>query len=87
MIPTYPRKVSNFLKIPRNLVYIQFTRITKIPFQSKESLVSKHFEDIIDEKCRMLNKTGTSRGSALHLAQWMKGQLDDSVKKKIVENY
>lgn len=24
----------------------------------------------------MLNKAGTSKGGALHLAQWMKGQLD-----------
>ena len=31
---------------------------------------------LIDEKCRILNKTGTSKASALHLANWMKGQLD-----------
>lgn len=40
------------------------------------SKVSKQIEEIIDEKCRFLNKTGTSKGSAIHLAQWMKGQLD-----------
>lgn len=49
-------------------------------------MVSRHFEEIIDEKCRMLNKSGTSRGSALHLAQWMKGQLDESVSSHIKIN-
>lgn len=37
---------------------------------------------MIDEKCRSLNKTGVPKGSALHLAQWMKGQLD----KQVVES-
>ena len=31
---------------------------------------------LIDEKCRILNKNGTPKSSALHLANWMKGQLD-----------
>lgn len=44
--------------------------------QIKQSKVSRQIEEIIDEKCRFLNKTGTSKGSAIHLAQWMKGQLD-----------
>lgn len=43
------------------------------------SKVSRHVEDYIDEQCRILNKNGTPHGSALHLAQWMKGQFDDSV--------
>uniref|UniRef100_A0A1I8NSQ2 Uncharacterized protein n=1 Tax=Stomoxys calcitrans TaxID=35570 RepID=A0A1I8NSQ2_STOCA len=38
--------------------------------------VSEQIEKLIDEKCRILNKTGTSKSSALHLANWMKGQLD-----------
>lgn len=42
------------------------------------SKVSRQFEEIIDEKCRILNKCGTSKGSAIHLAQWMKGQLDNN---------
>ncbi|XP_055902055.1 uncharacterized protein LOC129938474 isoform X2 [Eupeodes corollae] len=37
---------------------------------------AEQFEMLIDEKCRILNKTGTSKASALHLANWMKGQLD-----------
>lgn len=44
------------------------------------SKVSRHVENYIDEQCRILNMNGTSHGSALHLAQWMKGQFDDSVK-------
>ncbi|KAJ6633205.1 hypothetical protein Bhyg_15502, partial [Pseudolycoriella hygida] len=45
--------------------------------QNKSSKVSKQIEEIIDEKCRILNKTGTARGSAIHhLSLWMKGQLD-----------
>lgn len=34
---------------------------------------------MVDEKCRQINKNGTSHDSALHLAQWMKGQFDESV--------
>ncbi|XP_037038214.1 uncharacterized protein LOC119075772 isoform X1 [Bradysia coprophila] len=45
--------------------------------QNKSTKVSKQVEEIIDEKCRILNKTGTARGSAIHhLSLWMKGQLD-----------
>lgn len=40
---------------------------------------SKPFEELVDEKCRQINKNGTSHDSALHLAQWMKGQFDESV--------
>uniref|UniRef100_A0A336N172 CSON004268 protein n=1 Tax=Culicoides sonorensis TaxID=179676 RepID=A0A336N172_CULSO len=40
------------------------------------SNVSKQIEEFIDEKCRNLNKSGTSKGGALHLAQWMKFQLE-----------
>lgn len=40
---------------------------------------------MIDEKCRSLNKSGTCRGNAIHLAQWMKGQFDDSVIKEKCE--
>lgn len=47
------------------------------PLQNKSTKVSKQVEEIIDEKCRILNKTGTARGSAIHhLSLWMKGQLD-----------
>lgn len=46
----------------------------------KQQNVSKQLEELIDEKCRMLNKAGTSKGGALHLAQWMKGQLDKEAK-------
>lgn len=40
---------------------------------------SKPFEELVDEKCRKINKNGTSHDSAMHLAQWMKGQFDESV--------
>lgn len=43
--------------------------------------VTRHIEDIIDEKCRILNKNGTPKGGALHLAQWMKGQFDSQQQK------
>lgn len=43
--------------------------------------MTRHFEDIIDEKCRILNKNGTPKGGALHLAQWMKGQFDSQQQK------
>lgn len=45
---------------------------------------SKQFDELVDEKCRQLNKNGTSHGSALHLAQWMKGQFDESVRKTLI---
>ena len=32
-------------------------------------------EDLIEHRCRQLGKAGVSKGSALHLAQWMRGQL------------
>lgn len=44
-----------------------------------ENTASKPFEELVDEKCRQINKNGISHGSALHLAQWMKGQFDESV--------
>ncbi|XP_061507031.1 uncharacterized protein LOC3289835 isoform X1 [Anopheles gambiae] len=50
--------------------------------QSGVSKVPKRVDELIDEKCRKLNKTGVPQGSALHLAQWMKGQLN----KQIIES-
>jgi hypothetical protein len=35
----------------------------------------RHLDELIEHKCRQLGKSGASKGSALHLAQWMKGQL------------
>ncbi|KAL1138817.1 hypothetical protein AAG570_008879, partial [Ranatra chinensis] len=32
-------------------------------------------DDLIEHRCRQLGKAGVSKGSALHLAQWMRGQL------------
>lgn len=43
--------------------------------------MTKHIEDIIDEKCRILNKNGTPKGGTLHLAQWMKCQFDNQQQK------
>ncbi|XP_055595620.1 uncharacterized protein LOC129746143 isoform X2 [Uranotaenia lowii] len=51
--------------------------------QLRSSKVPRQVEELIDEKCRSLNKSGgVPKGSALHLAQWMKGQLD----KQVVES-
>jgi hypothetical protein len=35
----------------------------------------RHLDDLIEHRCRQLGKSGASKGSALHLAQWMRGQL------------
>ncbi|XP_031634801.1 uncharacterized protein LOC116348077 isoform X3 [Contarinia nasturtii] len=54
--------------------------------QQSQATTSRQFDELVDEKCRLLNKNGTSHGSALHLAQWMKGQFDESIKKLTEEN-
>ncbi|XP_066994271.2 uncharacterized protein PsGEF [Anabrus simplex] len=50
------------------------------PMQENKSLNNshRHLDDIIEHKCRQLGKSGASKGSALHLAQWMRGQLGGS---------
>lgn len=40
---------------------------------------SRKLEVLIDEKCRILNKTGTPKGTAIHLAKWMKEQIQKLV--------
>ncbi|XP_065343391.1 uncharacterized protein LOC135941683 isoform X3 [Cloeon dipterum] len=35
----------------------------------------KALDQIIEQKCRLLGKTGINKGSLLHLQQWMTGQL------------
>lgn len=35
----------------------------------------RHLDELIEHRCRQLGKSGASKGSALHLAQWIKGQL------------
>lgn len=47
--------------------------------KARLNTMPKQVEELIDEQCRKLNKTGVPQGSALHLAQWMKGQLDKQV--------
>ncbi|XP_050092653.1 uncharacterized protein LOC126575807 [Anopheles aquasalis] len=47
--------------------------------QARLNAMPKQVEELIDEQCRKLNKTGVPQGGALHLAQWMKGQLDKQV--------
>lgn len=49
---------------------------------------TKQLNELIDHKCRQLGKTKTSKGGAMHLAEWMKGQLaaeNDSEDKTIPE--
>lgn len=33
-------------------------------------------DDIIERKCKILGKSSTGKGRAFHLAQWMRGELD-----------
>jgi hypothetical protein len=35
----------------------------------------KQLDQIIEQKCKLLGKTGINKGSVLHLQQWMTGQL------------
>jgi len=35
----------------------------------------KQLDQIIEQKCKLLGKTGINKGSLLHLQQWMTGQL------------
>jgi hypothetical protein len=35
----------------------------------------KELDQIIEQKCKLLGKTGINKGSLLHLQQWMTGQL------------
>jgi hypothetical protein len=35
----------------------------------------RHLDELIEHRCQQLGKSGASKGSALHLAQWMRGQL------------
>lgn len=32
-------------------------------------------DELIEHRCRQLGKSGSNKGSALHLAQWIKGEL------------
>lgn len=36
-------------------------------------------EELIDEKCNLLSKSGVSKEGTVHLAQWMKGQFNKQV--------
>lgn len=66
--------------------FFSFCRLILKILQSQTVTELKQFDELVDEKCRLLNKNGTSHGSALHLAQWMKGQFDESVSYDGVEN-
>lgn len=41
--------------------------------------LTKGLEQIIDEKCNLLSKSGISKEGTVHLAQWMKGQFNKQV--------
>lgn len=49
------------------------------------SSANKQLNELIDHKCRQLGKTKTSKGSAMHLAEWMKGQLGNMRKTEEYE--
>lgn len=38
--------------------------------------LTRRMERLIDEKCNLLSKSGTSKEGTVHLAQWMKGQFN-----------
>lgn len=38
--------------------------------------ISRQMEQLIDEKCILLSKSGISKEGTVHLAQWMKGQFN-----------
>jgi hypothetical protein len=38
--------------------------------------IAKVLEELIDEKCNLLSKSGVSKEGSVHLAQWMKGQFN-----------
>lgn len=48
---------------------------TPVPECKSLGTSQRHLDDLIEHRCRQLGKSGASKGSALHLAQWMKGQL------------
>ena len=54
-----------------NIVSFVFSLQTPVPDNKSQ----QHLDELIEHKCRQLGKSGASKGSALHLAQWMKGQL------------
>lgn len=37
--------------------------------------MQKHLDELIEHKCKQLSKTCNNKGGAIHLEQWMKGQL------------
>ena len=41
--------------------------------------INKQIEDLIDEKCHLLSKSGVSKEGTVHLAHWMKGQFNKQV--------
>lgn len=38
--------------------------------------IARVLEELIDEKCNLLSKSGVSKEGSVHLAQWMKGQFN-----------
>lgn len=41
--------------------------------------ITRRMEQLIDEKCSLLSKSGISKEGTVHLAQWMKGQFNKQV--------
>lgn len=37
--------------------------------------MQKHLDELIEHKCKQISKTCNNKGGAIHLEQWMKGQL------------
>lgn len=80
-----PFRSLAFLSTPSPFPFpfpLRFVILIEPPLCLEQQRNSSHghaveqIELLIDEKCRILNKTGTPKSSALHLANWMKGQLD-----------
>ncbi|XP_071451512.1 uncharacterized protein [Hetaerina americana] len=60
--------------------------VVQSPSGSIPSPGRRMLEDYIDQKCRLLGKSRSSRGSAIHLQQWMRGQLGGIRALEEVEN-
>ncbi|XP_046404178.1 uncharacterized protein LOC124169580 [Ischnura elegans] len=60
--------------------------VAQSPSGSIPSPGRRMLEDYIDQKCRLLGKSRSSRGSAIHLQQWMRGQLGGIRAFEEVEN-
>ena len=51
---------------------------TVVDGEKPKTKINKALEELIDEKCNLLSKSGVSKEGSVHLAQWMKGQFSSN---------